>query len=111
VKQFAVQAICDEKVLWEVMQALENKRCSGILARPLTNGAAPTRRARPNGITRIDAALEIIRQQSKPMRTSELRDALQEQGFHGQVGGMLHVLLGRKLIRKSGLGKYIAVKK
>jgi hypothetical protein len=108
VKQFMVQAICEEKSLWEIMQFLEGKRCTGILARPLANAA---RQAKPNGMTRLDTALEIMRQQTKPMRATELQHVLQEQGFPGQVGGMLHVLQERKLIRRVGPGKYAATKK
>lgn len=109
-KQFAIHAVCTEKALWEIMKLLESNRCTGIMARPLANGVAS--RTRPNGITRIDTALAIMRQLKKPMRTSELRDELQKAGFPGtQVGGMLHVLQERKLIRKSGPGKYVATKK
>lgn len=118
-KQFMIQAVCEERSLWEIMQFLESKRCTGILARPLANGAGPgsrprgeqSLRAKPNGMSRIDTAVEIIRRQTRPMRTTELRDALQEQGFDGQVGGMLHTLLTRKLIRRVGAGKYVAARK
>jgi hypothetical protein len=110
-KQFTIQAVCETKSLWEVMQFLESKRCTGILARPLANGAGQGLRAKPNGMSRIDAALAILRQQTKPMRTVELRDVLQGQGFPGQVGSMLHMLLTRKLIRRVGAGKYMATKK
>jgi hypothetical protein len=110
-KQFMIQAVCEEKSLWEIMQFLESKRCTGILARPLANGAVP-KQARPNGITRIDAALEIIRKNGKAIRALEVRHELQKAGFPGmQVGGMLHVLLTRKQIRRVGAGKYVAAKK
>jgi hypothetical protein len=108
-KQFAIHAVCTEKVLWGIMKLLESNRCTSIMARPLANGAG---RVKPDGMTRIDAALEIIRQHGKVIRASEVRDALKEQGYVGeQVGGMLHVLQERKLIRRVGSGKYVAVKK
>lgn len=107
-KQFMIQAVCEEKSLWEIMQFLESKRCTGILARPR---AFVARQAKPNGMTRIDTALEIMRRQTKPMRATELQHVLQEQGLPGQVGGMLHVLLTRKQIRRVGAGKYVAAKK
>jgi hypothetical protein len=107
-RQFTIQAICEEKVLWGIMKTLEDNHCTGILARPLANGAA----TKPNGITRIDAALEIIRKNGKAIRALEVRHELQKAGFPGiQVGSMLHVLQERKLIRRVGPGKYIATKK
>jgi hypothetical protein len=110
-KQFAIQAVCDEKVLWEIMKLLEGSRCTNIMARPLANGAEP-RATKPNGMTRIDAALNIIREHGKMIRASEVRDALKKQGYVGeQVGGMLHVLQERKLIRRIGSGKYLATRK
>jgi hypothetical protein len=106
-KQFAIHAVCTEKSLWDILKLLESNRCTGIMARPLANGAA-----KPNGITRIDAALEIMRRNGKAMRALEVRDELQKAGFRGmQVGGMLHVLQERKLIRRSSPGRYVAVKK
>jgi hypothetical protein len=106
-KQFAIHAVCTEKSLWDIMKVLESSNCTGIMARPLANGAA-----KPNGLTRIDAALEIMRQRGKVMRALEVRDELKKAGFPGmQVGGMLHVLQERKLIRRVGPGKYAATKK
>lgn len=109
-KQFAIQAICDEKVLWEIMQCLEEKRCTGIMTRPLLNGAASTKR-KASELTRIDAALEVMRSSGKTMTPTQLRDALQERGYSGPTGGMLHVLQERKLVGKVGKGMYRITKK
>lgn len=118
-KRFKLEAIVDEKYLWELMAYLEQHRAEGILARPyLSNGAAPRvgkgGRSEPRrrgtgarGVVRA-AILDILNKGEQfTLKTIEEKTGLTKANVYGTT----HVLLKEGVIKRVGKGEYAAGRK
>jgi len=107
-KQFAVQAICDEKSLWEIMQVLEQQHCVGILARPLSNGAGAPAGRRKGELQ--DFVLKAMAENGGKITLAELAPLLKNAGYYSKPSGVIHILLRAKKIRRVKRGVYQLVR-
>jgi hypothetical protein len=111
-KQFAVQAICDEKSLWEIMQVLEQQHCVGILARPLSNGAGkPVSKAgkRVWGGLR-DSVLQAMTKNGGKISLAELAPLLKQAGYTSKPDNIMYILKRAKKVRRVKSGVYQLVR-
>lgn len=110
-KQFAVQAICDEKSLWEIMQVLEQQHCVGILARPLNNGASkPVIKAGKRWGGLRDAVLKAMAENGGKITLAELAPLLKQAGYASKPDNIVYVLKRAKKIRRVKSGVYQLVR-
>lgn len=106
-KRFAIQAVCDEKALWDIMNFLEQMQCASILTRPVPDVSTPLRRL--DNMTQLDAALHIIRKQESAITPNELRVAMHAAGYKvGKTHGIVFILKKRGQIRMTTKGHYVA---
>jgi Holliday junction resolvasome RuvABC ATP-dependent DNA helicase subunit len=112
-RQFQIQAVCDEKVLWELMALLERK-CTSLLARPITNGAAPEAASKPRQNDKLSIPLRILNTMHAhggPMRVKEIAAVLAEQGItRKKIDGPMHMLGAKNFIRRTAPGRYTLTK-
>lgn len=113
-RSFAIQAVCDEKAVWDILTLLEQHRCTGILARPvgLPNGKAlPAPKRKRNGKGQLATAENYIRAVQGPITPTGMKEALLAAGHDVRPHRFLFILKARGLIRKSGKAQYQLTKK
>ncbi len=108
-KMFAIQAMCPEKHLWDVMRRLEQAGCIGMQSRPLLNGhddSPKTNGKREPRTTIRDLVLKLFRESKGSVTSKEVKTAMQAAGFVTQPYGVLFSLKKEKLIRRVSAGTY-----
>lgn len=110
-KRFFIQAVCDEKVLWELMSALEQHHCTDILTRPVSNGEASPPKRR-NGVPVRQLVVQVLRDHGKPMARVDLVTEVVNRGApnRASVDGPLHLLCQRNHVRRTGPARYTLTK-
>jgi hypothetical protein len=106
-KMFAIQAMCPEKHLWDVMRRLEQAGCIGMQSRPLLNGHddSPNGKHEP-GTTIRDLVLKLFRESKGSVTSKDVKIAMRAAGFVTQPYGVLFNLKKEKLIRRVSAGTY-----
>jgi hypothetical protein len=111
VKRFAIQAVVDERQLYDVMRYLENSRASDILARPChIDGAEPTkeapakRRENGSGAAQVRIAVMAALAAGETVVAKEIRDKTGVD--QSAINNAFHRLHKARIIKRVGYGKY-----
>jgi hypothetical protein len=119
-RQFAIQALVDERALWDVMSVLESYKAQGIMARPYGALAGPKdhvgllpppakskREVRSRQSRARVAVMAVIAKGVPIISTAVIREQAGEE-FPKQTLSQLFHLMNKKekLLRRIGVGKY-----
>lgn len=118
-RQFAIQALVDERTLWDVMKYLESVRAQGILTRPYYLEPAageeqPAALPAPNGhdgsiSAGIRAAIHAaLAQSNEPITTMTIINGTGKQFTRKQAGQVFAALCKAGEIKRVGTGAYVA---
>src|SRR5262249_3844860 len=117
-KQFAVQAIVDERVLWDIMTMLERAKAHGIMARPIAvaltgDEAAPRELPPPRKDKRISGPGLRVRETIKNILSTQRTVTMREvkainTGFTTKfIAQQLYMLMVKGELRRTKVGVYV----
>src|SRR5262245_58211284 len=119
-KRFILEAIVDERHLWELMAILEQHRAEGILARPYGSNGTARKQTKQAKVSRKGPALNDVRAKVRAaaLAAIERGEQFSTKGLSEQLGvngnnlhQPVHALLKEGAIKRVGLGQYAAGRK
>jgi hypothetical protein len=124
-RQFQISAIVDERILWELMNLLEQSKAHGILARPYSNGAdQPIKEVREvrevttrgsgqglplklNGVPANTVAREAILAAVAERETVTVKEIIASTGLNRMsVYRAFHAMKKERFVKSTGVGQY-----